>query len=448
MMKPFARACFFILCVFGTYYDDARAETVAMQGCAKAHCDAGNTDLANLQGPQGPIGQVWYRHDLPGEIAGSANGLGCSADGTQAVCTFRGPASNVAGYDFNGNRTWDSGLLIDQSVSTSAPLILEGGDVVIGDDRRLYRFDSSGRIIWSTPLPLGGSPISPVLTQSGAIVLSCIFGPVYAIDAGTGSILSYMFIRRDESDPGFFDTQNTPAVVGDRVYISMRHTLNGGVDPDYIGALVALDIDAGVAEPKDRIKVAWQYEFGAPSKSSPLVAQGVVMFDGARPEPGGPEIPQIFGIMDQGSSASVLWEKSTPKAVFASFAADPRGGFWHSMLGSPIITRRDSYTGNVMEIVNVDQLVGERGVHIPSSAMTVAGTAESPVLIFGVVAARGDSYVIAVDLTTLTLRWKYPIAASTSEAAQGQFPLLTDGIDTRVVFSTDRGGVRALGSAD
>ena len=441
-------AYLFLFAQIGICNPELQAQNaIATQGCPKAHCGAGNSDWSNMQSPSYPVDRVWYRNELPGEVAGSDNGLGCSANGTHAVCTFRGTEANVASYDFDGNRVWHSGTMINEIAASSVPLMLDNGDVIIGDNLKLYRFDSGGGPVWSTVLSRGGLPISPVMTQSGIIILGCFRGPVYAIDAETGNILSYKFIRSG-SDTGFYDTQNTPAVVGDRVYIFMQHKLNGGLDPDYIGALVAIDVDASIAAPADRLQVAWLFEFGAQSNSSPLVIDDVVMFDGARPEPGVSVDPHIFGIIDQGANATELWRRSPPRLVFASFSADPRGGFWHFMTGSPIMPRRDIYTGNVIEKVNVDLLVGEIGVHMPSSAMTFSGTVENPVLTLGVAAPGGDSYVVAVDLAVSTLRWKYRIAPAASESPQGQYPLLTDGVDVRTVFSTDRGGVRAIGSTE
>ena len=387
-----------------------------------------------MQSPAGPVDADWYRHETAGEIAGSDNGLGCSANGTHAACTFRGTSANVSSYDFDGNRLWDSADLINEIAASSVPLMLDGGDVVIGDNRALYRFDSNGNIVWQTVMPRGGSPISPVLTQSGVIILGCFRGPVYAIDAATGALLSYKFIRLDEADTGFFDTQNTPAVVGDRVYISMQHKLNGGLDPDFIGALVAIDVDVTQAEPSDRLQLVWSYEFGAQSNSSPLVIDNMVLFDGARPIPGVPLDPHLFGIRDEGSSVTELWTKSPPRLTFASFAADPRGGFWHFMNGTPIITRRDIYTGNVIETINVDTLVDEIGVHMPSSAMTFSGAIDAPVLTLGVAAPGGDSYVLAIDPNGPGLRWKCRINAASIESPQGQYPILSNGVEYRTIF--------------
>jgi hypothetical protein len=57
-----------------------------------------------------------------------------------------------------------------------------------------------------------------------------------------------------------------------------------------------------------------------------------------------------------------------------------------------------------------------------------------------------DPYVIAVDLDDESLLWSYAMPDNIVPA--GQFPIVRDGSDTRVVFSAFGPGVWAIGVPD
>jgi outer membrane protein assembly factor BamB len=179
---------------------------------------------------------VWQFANLVGEKAGSDVGLGCSSNGAVAVCTYNGNANttpdpndehdNVVAYDYSGQVQWTSGNSINLSAYTSAPLILEEGlqsDVVAVDNMRAIRFNgSNGQEVWNT-LHGGGTPVSPVITDSGVILLANIGGPVTAIDSVTGDPLATdLFQLQGDGNDDYFETHKTVAVRFPSIFVFQR----------------------------------------------------------------------------------------------------------------------------------------------------------------------------------------------------------------------------------
>ena len=231
-----------------------------------------------------------------GERAGSQQGFGCSANGTVAACTYNGLWDNLVVYDYDGNRLWSSGGALNAAAYTSAPMLFSNGDIVACDNTKVLRFNANGEIVWRSDLSQGGIPISPVVTESGVIILATLRGPIYAFDGSDGTLLGTLFIKINESDPGFFETVNTPAVRGNRIYVSTHHQINGITDSDNLAWLAAVDVDPDAINESDRLRLAWHFEFGGGSGASPLLINNVVYFDGHRPQPGAERAPHVFAV--------------------------------------------------------------------------------------------------------------------------------------------------------
>lgn len=450
----------------------ALAQVLPEEGCPKAHCDQGNVDLAHLDPPGATADVVWQFANLVGEQTGSDVGLGCSSNGAVAVCTYNGNANttpgpndehdNVVAYDYSEQVQWTSGSSINLSAYTSAPLILEEGlqsDVVAVDNMRAIRFnDSNGQEVWNTQHG-GGTPVSPVITDSGVILLANIGGPVTAIDSVTGDPLGTdLFQLPGDGNDDYFETHKTVAVSGNRTYIVMQHIIDGEIDENHIARLLALDVDADAQNEEGVLTEAWHFDDFTTgeegSKSSPSIRvvgnQDCVFFDGWR-EVEGMEEPHIFAVCDTGTAGVELWAKQLPTPTFASFAEMPGGGsFWFIRSNSLRIWRVATSTGNYLDEIDLDALIGDSQVlHRPSSAMTITGTAVDPVMIVSVmnaVSPGSDPYVIAVDLDDESLLWA--VAMPNGIVPAGQFPIVRNGSDTRVVFSAHGPGVWAIGIPD
>ncbi len=404
----------------------------APSGCAMAHCDDQMNDLVRMAPPTSS-GVAIISHDTASP--GKGLGLGCSSNGILAACTYNNPAGdNLVFYTADGARIWSSGSLLDQNTWASAPLINASGDVIATDDVHIVRLNSSGTVLWSTPLPVVAIPISPVTNASGSILFGTKNGPVSAFDSTTGNLVGSIYVQNATGGSNYFDTINTPCVRGNRFYLSMQLTN----DPANTGALVAIDLNTGnTANP---LTVAWMFLFGGPSGASPLCVGNTLYFDGASVLPGQPPNPQIFAVQDEGLSSKLLWNVTVPDPVPANMALDPRGGFWSLFTGYSGVNRYNGQTGAVIQSLNVTNLVGDPTPNYPYSAITMAGTAADPVMLLGTVSKNGlSSYVIAIDLPTNALLWKVNIDPSQgADSAPSQFPIVLDPSGNPVVVFAGR----------
>ncbi len=429
--------------------DSPSLAALPLFGCPMAHCDPQMTDLVRMPIPSGPVGEVWHRTETLGETTGSNYGLGCAGNGKVVACSYASDSDAVAVYDWYGNRQWSSGNKLRSTAFASAPMVFDNGEVIACDQEKVIRFDAAGGVLWTVPLVYGGIPVSPVMTAAGVLILATYGGPIYALDSASGALLSVLVVRLSPSDPGLFETVNTPAVRGNRVYIAAQYQTGGIPSPDYRARLIAIDVDATQAAPANRLRVAWQFEFGGPSGASPLVMGTDIFFDGDRPAPGVAKAPQILAVRDNGATAIELWRRPVGLSVKASFARDPRpgGGLWTYTVPSNLLVRRSAATGAALQAIDIDALIGEPAYHFPYSATTIGGTPSRPVMILLATAyGAATSYVVAVDLVTGTLIWKAPIADLAGSYSAGQFPVLSEQGQMRIVFTTYNSGARAIGA--
>ena len=439
-------------------------------GCFMAHCDSRMSDWAGMVPPDAGAQIIW--HDTvttsTGDPIGSGRGLGCVANGTSAVCTFgrlpqdfpNTPCEDVVdtlvAYGYAGNdgmpyRMWGSGTTLNCAAFSSAPLVLASGSVVAADNERIVRFGASGNLLWNTPTP-GGRPISLVMSDSGVIVMGTAGGPVSIYDIATGTMLASLDLV---ANGGRYHTANTPAVRGDRIYISTNHNVDTSS-----GRLYAIDMVSSGGGLPDSLEVAWYYPFNGPSGTSPFAYDAdMIYFDGDR-DLAGADTPTIYALRDLGTTRQLLWTKGMPGHMEASFAFDRRGGMWAYSIGNPLSDNRWLYRlsmydtngdgiGDVLEQIDLDELVGETGVHVPSSAMTLMGTDSTPVMIVGASSSQegggvSSSYVVAVDLSAHSLLWKAQVPDNVSTA--GQFPITTGTYGPRIFFTNQTNGTWTIGA--
>lgn len=386
-------------------------------GCAMAHCDPQMSDNSLLLAPRSPAARVYAHDTLP---TGSGRGLGCSSNGFIAVCSYNTlSGDNIVAYRADGTRLWTSGTVLSKAAYTSAPLIDAFGHVIAADDKNIVRFSETGEVEWITPTP-GGTPISPILTASGHIVLATYAGPVSVYDTETGALLARRYLPEPDTTNSFYETINTPCAIGDRIYVS------GQLRNDSLrtGRLLAIDINPG--DPTSPVKIVWSFMFGAPSGASPTCSGNSVYFDAYSPLPGGPKDPRIFALRDDGDHPTLLWARSVNNVVTASFALDPRGGFWMFSNGYALLEHRSLDTGDLIESISTTRLINDGFAYVPASALTIAGTPTQPVLLLGVLDRYLiRSFVLAVDLPTRATLWKANLSpALGSDKSAGQFPLL------------------------
>jgi outer membrane protein assembly factor BamB len=418
----------------------------APRGCAMSHCQPSMADLVRVEAPRS-IGSAW--HDS--SAATSSQGLGCSANGKIAVCTSGDYSAGrtqpyLKAYNGAGKILWDSGTSLNAWAWTSAAMVDKKGGVIAADDSALVRFGPGGRVRWSTPTP-GGAPISPTQVENGTVVLATWRGPVSAFDSSTGRHLATLDLRATlDGLSGRFDTTNTPAARGNRIYVSTEFTLDDGrADPNHNARLYAIDVNPKKPRAK-RLRVAWYYEFGARSGASPDVVGDLIVFDGDRRKPSSAESPRFFGVRDLGKRPKLVWEYELGGQSQASAAQDPRGGSWVFAFAHPTLRRVSNSSGKVRQTIDLDALIGAVGTHTPYSAMSIArGPKGDPLMMLTGRAGLTSAYVVAIDLVTEKALWKYRVPGGAfTNTPQGQFPIVERPDGRRAVVFSMRSGVRAV----
>jgi hypothetical protein len=408
-------------------------------GCPMAHCDPRMSGYLNTAIPAGPAVEALSEDVAAGSGAGS--GLGCSANGTVVACAYR---RKVVVYDANGARRFDSGGLLGDWTMTSAPVVAVDGSVIAADATRIVRFEPDGTVLWDRPLA-GGLPISPVPMANGTLFVATYGGPLSIHSIADGSLLGKMFITSPDGTLTY-ETLNTPTVKGSRAYVLM----SARADPWNRAQLVAIDVDpANTAAP---LRIAWTFPFAGPSGGSPLMLadSNMVVFDADRLDVGGPLAPQLAAVRDDGATPTLVWRMALRGTVRASVARDPRGGIWFFTTAGSFLYRLAGQTGQALQKIDLDVLINDEGLHVPSSVMTLApktATHNTAMIVGAAVGTPpGASYVAAIDLEQSTLLWKVRVGASFAEDfVASQFAIVNHGAKPRVVFPTTLRGAIFVG---
>ena len=271
--------------------------------------------------------------------------------------------------------------------------------------------------------------------------------PVAAYNSSTGALLGSLLLYSSGASGAYYETINVPCVNNgsypNRVYVSTNLSTNQNQ-----GALWALDIDP--TNPVNPINPAWNVTFGGPSGASPLCLGNNIYFDGAGVVAGDTAGTTIFGLQDNGNSATMLFHQSlgagTPP-VTCNFAMDPRavGGFWHEVQFDPNIYHRDGITGNIIETLDVSSLLAANGAlsgtYWMSGVFNTVGTPDHPYMIL----PESDvnyvaSYLTLVDLTNSSLVWALPLYP-------GNSPFYSDSFEGEAAMVTNAAGQPVLAMA-
>jgi hypothetical protein len=380
--------------------------------CAQAHCDSQMTDQAKLAPPL-VITNTSY------DPTGGANiGLGCSTNNTIFACTFQTTPSLIV-YDATGVRICTSGAELDGQAYHSAPAIDAGGKVVVGDSNHIAMFDSANvsggvcAVVWRSAV-LNGSPVSPVFDPGLNLVLGATTtGWVYAISTVDGHTVA----SKSMTNAGLtYLTTNTPCVQNGRIFIV---TQRSNVQSDgRIFGLATADLSTVAGFP-----VATT----GPSYASPVCYNGWVITDDATPA-------AIWISQTDGTPAS--WSPvSLPARAIASFALDLRSpaSIWIALNGTGFLRRQQVSNGATLGTLALYDVNGVGSV--AASALTLAGSTDSPYLIMGL-AGGGKTSTTMFDLSTKLAAW----TVYTESGANGQFPVLNRSNRHTVAFTTKTGG--------
>jgi len=473
--------------------------TLPPQGGGMCHSNPELTGYIRVQPPTS-VDLKWHREKLIPEKLGSL-GNGVAGNGDIVACTFLSLRDSLIVYDYDGNRVWSSGDILNWHAMFSVPMVDVHGRVITCDDEKIIMIDTNTKeVVWQSSLLYGGTPYSPTITEDGTIIVATDKGPVYAFDSTDGSLLAWKFLGDDElvrwisyytgiDDPGFFSTVNTPSVKGNRVYVTTKYKNRLGLSTIREDSrLYALDIDP--TKPIDeRITVAWSWHFNGSTTASPTLVGDTVYFD---------VVPSRFNkyivaITDAGDHPKLKWKVSYDYITYASFTYDPRGGMWYVDPFNQRIVRFSYDDGSIMETINInDTLKSEYKDPIPrlplrwgprvpkvfshlpwlplpvyynygyysSSPIVMCGTDTNPILIVGAGNTRPvyhtSSYVLAFDLSNNNeLLWKFKIHEGVFNPIRypifglkfllGLATIMVKDNEPRVVFGTALDGVYSIG---
>jgi len=302
---------------------------------------------------------------------------------------------------------------------TSATVTLTGGDCPGATASATV---SGGQVTAITTTKGANCFIAPdvIITGdgSGAQANATLLGPapISVYNGKSGALAGSLFLYSSGTSGPYYETINVPCVGNgshpNRIYIST----NLSTDQSQ-GALWAVDIDpTNLANP---MSPAWSVTFDGPSGASPLCIGNNIYFDGAGFVPGDDAGTTIFGVQDNGSSATMLFHVSLgagTEPVTCNFAMDPRaeGGFWHEIQYDTNIYHRDGATGNIIETLDVSSLLAASGAppatYWMSGVFNTVGTPDHPYMIL----PESDvnyvaSYLTLVDITDSSLVWALPL---------------------------------------
>jgi hypothetical protein len=333
---------------------------------------------------------------------------------------------------------------------TSANVILTGGDCAGATASATL----SGGQVTAVKTTLGATCyIAPdvIITGDGsgaqANAQLVAPAPVAVYNGKSGALIGSLFLYGSGTSGPYYETINVPCAGNgsyrNRVYVSTNLSTNQNQ-----GALWALDIDpTNLANP---ISPAWSVTFDGPSGASPLCIGNNVYFDGAGFTPGDDAGTTIFGVQDNGSSATMLFHVSLgagTEPVTCNFAMDPRavGGFWHEIQYDTNIYHRDGATGNIIETLDVSSLLAASGAlpgtYWMSGVFNTVGTADHPYMIL----PESDvnyvaSYLTLVDITDSSLVWALPLYP-------GNSPFFSDSFEGGAAIAMNSNGQPVLAMA-
>ena len=332
-----------------------------------------------------------------------------------------------------------------------------------------YRYNSSSHLIeWNSSIPYGIMPFKFHIFIDNNITF--FVNENYVIAYEQNGLLDWTHLAENTIDnggiytgEGYFSSINSICAKGNRIFIATQYT-KPGTRPvnNTVGRLYAIDIDP---DAENKLIVQWNYTYFGSSQASPTVISDTVYFDGYNdtkiPETRDPHIYALY------MNGTEKWKISYPNMTWFTFTKDPRGGFWYEDCdqwrtinsGGNKLVRFYEENGTEMkgEEIDMKTLLNDTGFYgefpvIPSSDMTICGT---PTYLIMLISAnhqwfKQGKWVVAINLSdNNSVLWKVPLNAtllSNLNYANGDYTILTENNQSRVLFGTWLGGVMAIGS--
>lgn len=322
-----------------------------------------------------------------------------------------------------------------------------------------YHYNSENNIVeWVSTIPYGIMP-DYLFYEDNIVFMSNSDGMVSAIDNTTGVVLASNSIGTLQllPDSDYYSTINSACVKGNRIYLACEQKGNGN------GSIIAVDVNPDAANKTDILTEEWYFDYPGKSQATPTLIGDTIYFDGYNKTllPSQDKDPHIYAVYIENGTEK--WSVQYPFMTWFSFTMDPRGGFWYEESGifgdnGKNLTHFYEENGTIKEIIDIPSLIDDTGPYkdfplFPCSCMTMCGTETRPIMIVSANhrAWIPGKWVVAIDVVNNNeVLWKIRLDSvlAHSNYANGQYTILRNDGESRILFGTWLGGVMAIGTVD
>ena len=338
-----------------------------------------------------------------------------------------------------------------------------------------YRYNSTSNLIeWSSSVPYGIMPIkrNVYFDTNPLIYYFAINNNVTAIKRE--GILDWTILASNNIESGgiitgegYFSTINSATVEGNMIYLVTEYNKPGywpyfdDIFNHTIGRLYALNVSRDDTNGTVDLIEEWNYTYFGKSQASATLINDTLYFDGYNNTAFVKDRdPQIYAVYTNGTEK---WRISYPNMTWFTFTTDPRGGFWYHdcdplfriSSGGNKLVRFYEENGSIWEELDMKTLLNDTGDNkdlpvLPASDMTIGGTATHPIMLISANHPnfKEGKWVLAINLSdNNTVIWKVPIKSTLDRNyAHGDYTILTEHNQSRVLFPTNIGGVYGIGT--
>ena len=320
-----------------------------------------------------------------------------------------------------------------------------------------YHYNSQTHTVeWVSNIDYGIMPSNYIFQKGNIAFIISPNGNVSAYDNTTGEELASNSIIEPQLLQGsdYYSTINSACINGNRIFLACEKKGNK------TGRLFAVDIFPNATNKSEVFKVNWTFDYPGKSQATPTLIGDTIYFDGYNHSylPWVPKDPRIYAVYI--ANGTLKWSVKCQWMTWFSFAKDPRGGFWYIESGifgdkGVNLTHHYEENGTIIEKINVSTLINDTGpfqnyMLFPCSDMTTCGTETNPIMLISVNHRQfiPGKWVVAINLSNNnTPLWKVRLPLLlTANYANGQYTVLMQDNQSRILFNTWLGGVMAIGS--